>query len=339
MYEVLKTRGHEVRLFAHVSTPNGIEVLPAKQVEGFLKSADDLLIYHHSMGWDFGLTILNDLKCLTAVKYHNITPARFFAGISSDYEHACRVGRQQIKDIAQADCDIYLADSEYNLWELLLEGVEKSKGFVVPPFHHVDRLKTLPPDNEVLDAYIGDKVKILMVGRVAPNKGHTTLLDAFAIYRRQYDSKALLLIVGKEPEHLESYSNSLRQMVARLNLDDAVVFTGVVSDEQLKAYYLVADIFMMASEHEGFCVPLVEAMAMKVPIIACASSAIPGTVGKAGLVWKERDPYLLAESINFLARDESTCAALGLMGWRRYERLFSNERIEAELFNALNHLI
>ncbi len=93
---------------------------------------------------------------------------------------------------------------------------------------------------------------------------------------------------------------------------------------------------MLTSEHEGFCVPLVEAMAMKVPIIAFASSAIPGTIGDAGLVWKERNPYLLAESIDYLNRDESLSAALGQMGRRRYEQVFSNDKIAEEFLKALN---
>jgi glycosyltransferase involved in cell wall biosynthesis len=290
------------------------------------------------MGWEFGLDLIRELTCRVAIKYHNITPPKFFAGISQEYERVCQHGRDQIKDIVRADRDLYLADSEYNLWELLLEGVEKSKAFVVPPFHHVDRLLRSAPDDEIINTYASEKIKVLMVGRVAPNKGHSTLIDALAIYRNEYDSDAQLLIVGKEPEHLEPYSEALYKKIESLNLGDSVVFTGSVSDEQLKTYYLVADFFMMASEHEGFCVPLIEAMAMKVPIIACASSAIPGTVGKAGLVWKERNPYLLAESINYLANDESTSAALGLVGWRRFQQFFSNEKIAAEFFVALEHL-
>jgi glycosyltransferase involved in cell wall biosynthesis len=124
-------------------------------------------------------------------------------------------------------------------------------------------------------------------------------------------------------------------MAFRLDLEGAVIFAGCVSDEQLKAYYLAADFFMLTSEHEGFCVPLIEAMALKVPIIACASSAIPSTVGKAGLVWNERNPYLLAESVNYLNNDESISAGLGLMGRRRYEEFFSNERIAEQFLNAL----
>jgi L-malate glycosyltransferase len=335
MQAVLKAQGHDARLFANESRADGVESLPATKIKSFLKTADDVLIYHYSMGWNFGLDLLRELNCRTVVKYHNITPPEFFADFSLDYENVCRHGREQIKDIALAGCDLYLADSDYNSSELLEAGVDHSRCFVVAPFHQIDRLERLAPDAEVLDSYVNDQINLLMVGRVAPNKGHVALIKTLAVYRREYNPDARLLIVGKEDEPLQSYSQYLRQMVSRLDLDGSVVFAGCVSDEQLKAYYLAADFFVLTSEHEGFCVPLVEAMAMKVPIIACASSAIPSTVGKAGLVWPDRHPYVLAESIDYLSRDESLTVALGLLGRRRYEECFSNERIAEDFFSAL----
>lgn len=337
MQAVLAKRGHDARLFANESTTNGVDVSPAGKIKDFLKSPDDLLIYHYSMGWNFGLKLLQDLECRTVVKYHNITPPEFFTGISLDYENVCRHGRQQIKDIAAANCDLYLADSEYNAKELMGEGVDEC--FVVAPFHHTDKLDVLAPDAQVLDQFVNDTVNILMVGRVAPNKGHASLIEALAVYRREYNQNARLLLVGKEVEQLASYSQWLRQLAAGLDLEGSVVFAGCVSDEQLKAYYLAADFFMLTSEHEGFCVPLVEAMAMKVPIVAGASSAIPATVGNAGLVWEKQNPYLLAESIDYLNHDESLSVELGLMGRRRYEEHFSNERIAEDFVRALGGLI
>jgi glycosyltransferase involved in cell wall biosynthesis len=338
MYSALKKSGQEVRVFANEWTTDGIGVVSADSIQDFISQPDDILIYHYSMGWNAGLKIVQEASCRKVVKYHNITPPEYFAGISVDYENTCRAGRLQLTDFAHLACDLYLSDSEYNMWELLLAGADKSKSFVVHPFHHIDLLNGTEPDANVLESYRGGTANVLMVGRVAPNKGHIGLIEAFATYHRNYNPDSRLFIVGKEPEHLEKYSSSLRKLISQLHLDSAVVFTGCVSDEQLKAYYLVADVFMITSDHEGFCVPLVEAMALKVPIIACASTAITGTVGKAGLVWKERNPHLLAESINFLVKNESLGAGLGLMGWRRYEQLYTNEKIEEAFFSALSNL-
>jgi glycosyltransferase involved in cell wall biosynthesis len=117
------------------------------------------------------------------------------------------------------------------------------------------------------------------------------------------------------------------------------VFTGGVSEATLKAYYLVADVFLITSNHEGFCVPLVEAMAMNLPIVAYSSSAIPDTAGNAALVWPERDPNLAAESINAIVKDDVVGAGLGKLGRKRYEQLFTNERIEEQFIAAIGSLI
>ena len=186
----------------------------------------------------------------------------------------------------------------------------------------------LAPDAQVLDQFVNDTVNILMVGRVAPNKGHAALIEALAVYRREYNPDARLLIVGKEVEPLAELFSMAAATGREISISKtSVVFTGCVSDEQLKAYYLAADFFMLTSEHEGFCVPLVEAMAMKVPIIACASSAIPrrsekpASCGRNAILIFWQSPSITSIRMNRSAR------ALGLMGRQRYEQFFSNERI------------
>lgn len=339
MHHALEKSGYDVRVYAAASAFDKPKVWPASKINSFLKDSSDILLYHYSMGWEPALELLRKKRCKTVVKYHNVTPPEFFVGWSEEYEIACRTGREQLQSVAAAGCDLYLSDSEYNMREMVACGADEANSFVVPPFHHIDRLNSVEADLSVLDKYRDGQANILMVGRVAPNKGHAELIDAFSIYHRYYNGRSRLLVVGKEDKRLENYLASLRERLAHLGLQDAVVFTGEVSDAALKAYYLLSHIFMITSAHEGFCVPLVEAMAMKLPVVAYSSSAIPQTVGKAGLVWDERAPHLLAESANFLIRDEPLSVALGLMGWRRYERLFTNEKIEAEFMTALAGLI
>ena len=335
MYRVLGNHGYDVRVYAEGWTITEPQVRPAPEIRRFLESSTDILIYHHSIGWNIGFDLLQELKCRIIIKYHNVTPPEFFAGVNQDFEKLCRIGRQQLKDIARADYTLYLADSAYNLQELISEGADESKGFVVPPFHHIDTLHSMAPDFDTLDAYRDKKTNLLMVGRVSPNKGHAALIEAFATYYYHYNSNSRLLIVGKEDEAFSAYSRMIRELVKSLCLEGSVVFTGGVSDEALKAFYLLANAFILASEHEGFSVPLVEAMAMKVPIVAYGSSAIPGTVGKAGMVWTDRNPYLIAQSIDTLMKDESLSATLVMEGRRRYEELYTNEEIETQLLSAL----
>ncbi|HVF28302.1 MAG TPA: glycosyltransferase family 4 protein [Pyrinomonadaceae bacterium] len=339
MMRALEKRRHEVRIYAEGWTFEEPRVWLASKIAQFIRSPDDVLIYHYSVGWEVGLELLRELPCRTVVKYHNVTPPEFFVGFSEPHVYMSRSGRRQLKDIAHAACDVYLADSPYNARELRAEGVAAERLSVVPPFHHIDRLRSGPTDPEVLNALRDGKTNVLMVGRVSPNKGHVALIEAFANYYYNYNSHSRLLIVGREDRGFSTYSSLLREIVARLKLRDAVVFTGAVSEAALKSYYLASHVFVTASEHEGFCVPLVEAMAMNVPIVAYSSSAIPETVGDAGLVWRERDSLLLAESINTLVKDEAIATALARTGQRRYEQFFTNDRIEAEFVKAVESLL
>lgn len=335
MRRLLEQRGHEVQVFADDWTLRGRPAQDTFAAGSFLQSEDDVLIYHHSIGWDHGVEVLQSVPCRAIVKYHNVTPAEFFDGISPKQEELCRKGRQQLSFIARSGRDLYLADSAYNMNELLAEGAGEASTFVVPPFNKVDSLQTTNPDLEIVDRYTDGKTNLLMVGRVRPSKGHVDLIEAFATYYYHFDCNSRLFIVGVEDEAFEAYSKVLRELHELFCLDGSVVFTGEVSDDSLKAYYLLSDAFMMPSEHEGFSMPLVEAMAMRLPIVAYDATAISETVGDAGLVWPERDPFLMAESIAWLMQNEELGVALSLNGWRRYEQQFSNPVIEKTFLNAL----
>jgi glycosyltransferase involved in cell wall biosynthesis len=340
MYNVLKKLGHETRIYAEGWTLSEPKIWAAPRIENFLRGAGDLLIYHYSRGWDFGLGLLRRLKCRTAIKYHNVTPPLFFEKFNQDLVVMCMEGRNQLSAIAGAGCDLYMSASAYNERELLEEGVPKEKSFVVPPFHHIDRLNDVEPDRKVLKlARDGGHTNILMVGRVSPNKGHPLLIEAFAAYNRDYNPKSRLFIVGKEETRLNAYNQLLRELARHFEVQDKVIFTGEVTDQELKAYYLAAHVFMITSEHEGFCVPLVEAMSMSVPLVAYGSSAIPGTVDGVGLVWMERDAYLLAESVHSIVENREVGASLGAMGLRRYEQLFTNRKIETQFLSALGTVL
>ena len=339
MYGVLQRRGYDTRIYAEGWTLREPKVRPALKIKQFIKDSTDLLIYHYSRGWAYGLELLRGAKYRTAVKYHNVTPPEFFVRFNKNYARMCAEGREQLSVIARARCDLYMSASAYNELELLREGVAAAESYVVPPFHHIDRLNEIEPDREVLNAYRDGRTNILMVGRVSPNKGHPALIEAFAAYHHDYNRHSRLLIVGKEETRLGVYNRLVREIATCLKLYGSVVFTGGVSDHALTAYYQASHVFMSTSEHEGFCVPLVEAMAMKIPIVAYASSAIPSTVERVGLVWDERNPYLMAESVNAIVTDEGVHAALGEMGWQRYQQHFTNERIETQFMSVISQLL
>jgi glycosyltransferase involved in cell wall biosynthesis len=337
MYRALSARGHEVCVLACHWEVNGLPVRHLRSAGALLQDPSALLIYHLSTGCREAAEALAGAGCRRVLKYHNVTPAEFFAGVDQEYVLACREGRAELAALARAGLDRYLADSDYNLRELLDEGAPAAAGAVVPPFHNIHRLLETDPDPGVLARLRDGKANFLVVGRLAPNKGHAALLEAFALYRRHAPASRLL-IVGKGDPRLEVYTEALRARAAGLGLGEAVVFTGGVSLAALRAYYQAAHLFVITSRHEGFCVPLVEAMALGVPVLALGSTAVPGTVGDAGVVWQEDDPRLLAESMHRLVADREAAAALGARGRRRYHDHFTNGRIEFRFLAALGRL-
>jgi len=338
MRRVLSERGHEVHIFAENSSLAGEQIDGPAAALRYLRDNDDVLIYHHSIGCANGVETMRAATCRKVVKYHNVTPPEFFEGISEQHQHLCETGRAQLKDIVAARPDLYLAASAFNRSDLIDAGSEEHKTFVVPPFNQADELRAGEADLELFDTYHDKSVNLLMVGGVRPNKGHADLIEAFATYYYHFNSHARLFIVGAGNKAFEPYAAALRRLIDEWSIDSRIVFTGEVSNKSLKSYYLLADALLMTSEHEGFCVPLVEAMAMKVPIVAYASTAIPETAEDAALIWEERDPFLMAQSIDFLQTNEAEKMALLYRGSRRYEENFSNRAIERQFLDRISGL-
>lgn len=335
MFDVLARHGYEVRLFCESHSLRHSSISNVERVEKFLKSPEDILIYHHSRGWARGVELVKGLRRRRAIRYHNVTPAKFFDDFSEYEREQSEIGRQQLSELAAARCDLYLSASTFSMQELISAGADESRSRVVPPFHHIDRLSRISADKKTLEKHSDEITNILFVGRVVPHKNVHQLIEVFAHYHYGCNSASRLLIVGKGGEGLSKYSKLLHRFVDKLGLTKAVVFAGGVSDEELKAYYLSASVFVTVSEHEGFCVPLVESMSMKLPIVAFASSAIPETLGDASMVWPERNPLLIAESIDLLVRNRSVRNALRQRGLRRYREMFCNDRVERCFLEAL----
>lgn len=338
MTRVLTNHGLDARVYAESQDFEETKSYPLAEIEEFLRPPDDVLIYHHSFGWDVGFSLLEQWKGRTVIKYHNVTPPELFSGVSDWHSERCSVGRRHLEFIARAGFASYFSDSAYNMRELLTLGADEKKSFVVPPFHQIDRLDSVAPDLETLETYRDGKTNILSVSRVAPHKNQVGLIEAFAIYHHEYNHNSRLIIVGREEPAFKIYSQRLRELIEFLVLEEAVVFAGEVSEEVLKAFYLLSNAFLFASKHEGFSVPLVEAMAMKVPIVSCAAAAVPETVAGSGIVLEDFAPERMAAAIDLVVSDEVTNVALGVSGWHRYENNFTNAKIEMQFLRALAKL-
>ncbi len=341
MEAVLRARGLDCRIFAEGWNTDR-RVYHVRKLPAFLKHPGDLLIYHYSIGWEYALQLFRELSCRKILRYHNVTPPEFFEPYHAGIANSCRVARRLLPEFLRAGCDLYLSNSEFSRRDLLEAGAAAADCFVVPPFHQIERLFALEPDIATLGEYTMDfprgTTNILMVGRMVPNKGYENLIRAFALYHLHYNPASRLILTGKLDPQLETYYAGLRELIAEHGLAEAVVFSGVVSDPVLKALYLSANCFMTLSEHEGFCVPLVEAMALKIPIVALGSSAIPETLGEGGLLWDQADPVVLAASLQKILSNPELSYNLGAAGFARYEGNFTLDRITRKFTAALARL-
>ncbi len=343
MCAVLRAAGHDARIFAPGADAGlPLRVEPMRNVRAFIQSPDDILLYHYTVAWEEPLQLFRELECRRIIKYHNVTPPEFFAPYHSGYADLCRRGRSMLREFTATRPDLMIGDSQYNVQDLIEAGADPERTAVVPPFHAIDELiETLDADLHMTarlspDAF-GAQRNVLMVGRVVPNKGHELLIRSFALYREFYDRHCRLIIAGKREVLLHGYTMHLRRLIERHELEDAVLFTDRISAEALKACYLTAHAFCMTSDHEGFCVPLIEAMAFGIPVLALDRGAVGETAGDGAIVWNEKDPALFAASLGrILGRDgEGDARELAERGRQRYHEHFTNRVIRERFLQVL----
>jgi L-malate glycosyltransferase len=284
---VLRAAGYESEIFVETADWR-LEPLTRdfRELVDFSHS-DNLLIHHFSIGSKASRTAFA-LPDRMALIYHNITPPEYFVGVHSTLARECFHGRRELRAYADR-CDLALGDSEFNRQELEALGFPRTAVLpVIPELSHLDRT----PDWLVAQDFDDDWTNILFVGRVIANKRIENLIRYFHAYHTLINPRSRLLLVGAQ-SGFKRYLASLLQLTATLNASH-VHFIGHVSDEELVAFYEVADLFLCASEHEGFCVPLVEAFYKQVPVLAYAATAVPSTMDGAGVLYDEKDPVYVA---------------------------------------------
>ncbi len=268
-----------------------------------VSSRDGLLILHFSIGAGVS-TYAYHLPDPILLVYHNITPARWFQAFHRHLAGLCYHGRRELQAFVPR-VRLALGDSEFNRSELEAVGFHPTG--VLPLLLDPDRLD-VPANEVVLEMFDDDKTNFLFVGRVIPNKCFHDLIKVFAFYQRYIDRNSRLLLVG-EWVGFEKYHEALVRMVDDLALKD-VVFTGHVDDDDLVAYYEVADLFLCLSEHEGYCVPLVEAFELGVPVMALDAGAVPETLGGAGVLIREKRIDEIAMMAHAIVTDEELSAKI-----------------------------
>jgi glycosyltransferase involved in cell wall biosynthesis len=265
--------------------------------------ADDLVINHFSVGSDV-TRVAFALPWRMILNYHNITPPEFFVGIHDELARLCYQGRRELQ-AHRTRVDFALAASAFNRAELDAMGFAPTAVLpVVPDFTHLSG----PADPWVERAFDDDCTNVLFVGRIAPNKRQDNVIRHFAAYQRTFNPRSRLLLAGSA-EGFERHQMQLQALARRIGARGVHVL-GQVTNEQLAALYDVADVFLSASEHEGFCVPIVEAFRAGVPVLALARAAVPATLDGGGVLYDTTDSDEVAAVLHRLLTDERWLAGV-----------------------------
>ncbi len=284
---VLRTAGYVSEIFVETADPR-LEPL-TRDYRDLIDAShpDNILIHHFSLG-SRASRIAYALPDRMVLIYHNITPPEYFVGVHDDLVRLCYSGRRELRAYVNR-CDLALGDSEFNRQELARFGFPRTGVLpVVPSLAHLDET----PDRTLVSEFDDERINILFVGRIIPSKRIEDVIRCYQAYRVTHQPNARLLLVGAYGG-FASYLSSLYHLIATLRVPDVHIM-GHISNAELTACYDVADLFLSASEHEGFCVPLVEAFHKRIPVLAYAAAAVPATMDGAGVLYETKDPRHVA---------------------------------------------
>jgi glycosyltransferase involved in cell wall biosynthesis len=326
--DLLRAQGHDADLFALTIDDDMRE--EARPFGDPASSNGDVTILHFAVPSPMTEAFAR-LPRGRVLQYHNITPAHFYAPYDPGIFRLAVLGRRELASLA-GRTDLALGDSEYNRQEL--EALGFGETGVFPIAVDVDRI-TAAPGVPALQEWLNDGLtNFLFVGRVVPNKKIEDIIRLAEHYKRYVDAHYRFIFVGRY-DGVPRYTYMLRALITELGwLPDRFLFTGAVPDDELAAYYRYSSVYLSMSEHEGFCVPLLEAMAADLPVLAYSCTAVPDTLGGAGVQFAPKDFERAAELLGMLAFDDGLRASV-VEGQRRRLAHFMAGRIDDDLRRLL----
>jgi L-malate glycosyltransferase len=293
---IFRSKGHNSEIFVNPAYSSPCYRDDSYPLSEYTGSKDDICIYHYGIASEATRLFLES-SAHKIFLYHNVTPKEFFIGFDDKAAFNAQKARKELYEIANQANQVW-ADSEFNAQELKNMGIEKVKVF--PLIFDKSRLD-VKPDPVVHNKFKVSLTTILFVGRIVPNKCIKDLIYAFAYYHISINPYSRLVIVGSN-RSCPKYYTMLRMLASELQLPN-ICFEGFASQSGLSTYYDKADVYVCPSLHEGYCLPLVEAMYKRVPVIARNIGGVPEAMGNAGVRYEDFNYKELAELINKIIKD------------------------------------
>jgi glycosyltransferase involved in cell wall biosynthesis len=335
-YMLLTDKGFKVQIFAEYYD-NKLSAM----ICGFKDARKaDAIIYHHSVNWRKGQKLLaKHSGAIRILRYHNITPGEFFENYSCKMARISYKGRKQTSEIIPLFSRCWPA-SKYNMDELVQAGADPQKCKVMPPLHYIEELGRLKADEGLKDRLkSGKKPVVLFVGRQVPNKGMHHFARVAEEYVKAYGRNALFVWTGGKDARLHGYHAEIEGFISKNHLNDVVLLPGKVSAQELRAWYDGSSAFLCMSEHEGFCVPVIEAQALGVPVVALDRAAVGETVGENGLVFAEPEYERFAATLHEILNNVSYADYLIAQGKMNFENRFSKNILEEEFEKEIEYIM
>ena len=333
--ELLNSRGWEARIFASAWSRQ----TPARPVSGlkrFIRNHEDLLIHHPASLWKEGDDAFQASPARRIIKYHNVTPASFFEAHNNDYASICRKTREALRPLVSS-AHLVLCDSTFNLEDIVLEGATRNQCKVVPPFHRLESRDWLDLYPLWVERFTRPgHPMFLSVGRIVPNKALEKCIEALGVMQSRSGIPAKLVLAGRIDRRLGSYIRFLEKKSVEHCIPGTVIFADHVSDTRLRTLFLCAVAYLVTSEHEGFCVPVIEAMKSRLPVIACGKTSVAETLGGQGIYTETFDAHLFASAMERLVKSKESCAIIADHASHAYETRFHSEELFRIFLEALS---
>jgi glycosyltransferase involved in cell wall biosynthesis len=323
--DLMVARGIPSRVYVELTDPETASQTALASTYDAASEPGDVLLYQFATASDLAPWLKGRAETLV-VNYHNITPPALFAPWDNRLARHQLRAEQELRLIAPRTA-LGIAVSDYNRRDLDAAGFSSTvtvpPAAVLPPLESGAGPEAAPSRSAAArkgkGEGEGEGARWLCVGRMAPNKAIEDVVMALLVARSGTDPGAMLEIVGKPV--VDSYTRALHRLVAEAGLEESVTFRGHASDADLSAAYARADVLVVASEHEGFGVPLIEAMSIGLPIVASSAGALPEIVGQAGVTADTGDPWRLAATIAALLGDPPRRQSLAAAGQARLAEL------------------
>lgn len=292
----------------------------------------DITIFHFAL--PSPLThAFKSLSSKNVLLYHNITPPEFFEGYSDEMKRISRLGREELHSVLPHTA-LALADSEFNRQELVSLGFKRTEVF--PLFVDFEKYRK-PVSRFLYNLFRDERTNVLFVGRIAPNKKIEDLIKVIFYYKKYISPLVRLIIVGKTSS-LPGYYQSLVCLADEFYLKpEEICFTGHVSDEEMFALYKASDVFLSLSEHEGFGLPFIESMVFDLPIVALDCTAVPDTLGEAGVLIRNKRVDFIGELVHIVSKDNRLRKEL-IEGQRQRLKAYQKRDDETRLLQILQNL-